>query len=76
MKQVGIFEAKTHLSALVDDAERGRATLITRNGKPVARIMPVDEPQPRQFGCDDGLGRIADDFNGPLTSGFGSAFER
>jgi prevent-host-death family protein len=75
MKTVGVFEAKTHLSALIDDAERGRTTLITRKGKPVARIMPVDDPQPRVFGFDDGLGRISDDFNGPLPSEFSDAFE-
>jgi len=69
MRTVGVFEAKTHLSALVDDAERGRTTLITRKGKPVARILPADDPRPREFGFDDGLGRIADDFNDPLPPG-------
>jgi prevent-host-death family protein len=74
MKTVGVFEAKTHLSALVDDAERGRTTLITRKGKPVARILPADDPNPREFGFDDGLGRIADDFNGPLPPGISDVF--
>lgn len=45
MKTVGAFEGKTHFSALIDAAERGEETLITRNGKPVAKIVPVDEPQ-------------------------------
>jgi prevent-host-death family protein len=69
MKTVGVFEAKTHLSALVDDAERGRTTMITRKGKLVARVMPVDDLKPREFGFDDGLGRIADDFDDPLPPG-------
>ena len=69
MKTVGVFEAKTHLSALVDDAERGRTTLITRKGKLVAQVVPVDDPKPREFGFDDGLGRIADDFDDPLPPG-------
>jgi len=69
MKTVGVFEAKTHLSALVDDAERGRTTMITRKGKLVARVVPVDDPKPREFGFDDGLGRIADDFDDPLPPG-------
>ena len=68
MKVVGVFEAKTHFSALVDDAERGRTTLVTRKGRPVARITPVDDPKPRTFGFDDGLGTIADDFDGPLPA--------
>ena len=42
MRTVGIFEAKTHLSELVDDALAGKATLITRNGKPAAELRPVE----------------------------------
>ena len=38
MRHVGIFEAKTHLSALVEAAERGETIIVTRNGKPVAQI--------------------------------------
>lgn len=63
MRTVGIFEAKTHFSALIDDAEAGEPTTITRKGKPVARIVPWEEPKPREFGVDDGLGYIAEDFN-------------
>jgi prevent-host-death family protein len=66
VRAVGIFEAKTHFSALVDDAERGRSTLVTRKGRPVARIMAVVDPKPREFGFDDGLGSIADDFDAQL----------
>lgn len=43
MKTVGIFEAKTHFSALVDDAVAGRITIITRNGEPVAELRPIDD---------------------------------
>lgn len=39
--QVGAFEAKTHLSALLDRVERGERITITRRGKPVAEIAPV-----------------------------------
>jgi antitoxin (DNA-binding transcriptional repressor) of toxin-antitoxin stability system len=44
MKQVGIFEAKTHFSALVDDAERGESTLITRKGNPWLESHPSMDP--------------------------------
>lgn len=37
-KHIGIFEAKTHLSALVDEAANGAEIVITRHGKPVARL--------------------------------------
>ncbi len=42
MKQVGILEAKTHLSKLIDDLNaNGHEVEITRHGKPVARITPI-----------------------------------
>ncbi len=42
---VGAFEAKTHLSGLLDEVEQGRSITITRRGKPVARLVPIGEPQ-------------------------------
>jgi prevent-host-death family protein len=39
MKQVGIFEAKTNLSALVDEVARGSEVVITRHGKPIAKLV-------------------------------------
>ncbi len=39
MKHVGIFEAKTHLSSLLDEVEKGGEVTITRHGKPVARLV-------------------------------------
>lgn len=41
MKTVGVFEAKTHLSGLLDEVERGEAITITRHGRAVARLLPV-----------------------------------
>ncbi|HEY1682756.1 MAG TPA: type II toxin-antitoxin system prevent-host-death family antitoxin [Candidatus Tumulicola sp.] len=41
MKTVGIFEAKTHFSALVDEARNGHTIVITRNGEPVAQMVPM-----------------------------------
>ncbi len=37
---VGAFEAKTHLSAILDAVEKGREYIITRHGHPVARLLP------------------------------------
>ena len=42
MKHVGIFEAKTNLSALVEEVEKGGQVVITRHGKPVARLVPTE----------------------------------
>jgi len=41
MKQVGVYDAKTHLPRLLDEVERGETVTITRHGRPVARLVPV-----------------------------------
>jgi prevent-host-death family protein len=41
MKTVGTFEAKTHLSTLLEQVERGEEITITRHGKAVARLVPL-----------------------------------
>jgi prevent-host-death family protein len=46
MKTVGSYEAKTHLSRLLDEAENGEVIAITRHGKVVARIMPPEDVRP------------------------------
>lgn len=39
MKEVGAFEAKTRLGALLDLVEQGEEVLITRRGRPVAKLV-------------------------------------
>jgi prevent-host-death family protein len=39
MVTVGVFEAKTHLSALLDRVAAGEEVVITRHGKPIARLV-------------------------------------
>lgn len=41
MKTVGTFEAKTHLSTLLEQVERGEEITITRHGKAIARLVPA-----------------------------------
>ncbi len=41
MPQVGMHEAKTKLSQLVERAEAGEDIVIARHGKPVARLVPI-----------------------------------
>jgi prevent-host-death family protein len=41
MKTVGAFQAKTQLSQLLDQVEKGEAVTITRHGRPVAVLTPV-----------------------------------
>jgi prevent-host-death family protein len=40
MREIQASEAKTHLSSLLDDVERGETLIITRHGKPIARLVP------------------------------------
>jgi prevent-host-death family protein len=42
MKHVGMFEAKTNLSALVEEVEKGGSVVITRHGKPVAKLVRAE----------------------------------
>jgi prevent-host-death family protein len=42
MEQIGVYEAKTHLASLLDRVEEGETVTITRHGKPVARLVPVE----------------------------------
>lgn len=39
---VNIYEAKTHLSRLVSRVEAGEEITLSRNGRPVARLVPVE----------------------------------
>jgi prevent-host-death family protein len=47
---VNIAEAKAKLSALVDRAAAGEEIILSRAGRPVARLMPLAERTPRQPG--------------------------
>ncbi|HXT79108.1 MAG TPA: type II toxin-antitoxin system prevent-host-death family antitoxin [Acetobacteraceae bacterium] len=52
---VNIYDAKTQLSRLIDRAAAGEDILIARAGKPVVRLVAVDEALPRQPGLLKGL---------------------
>jgi len=47
MASIGAFEAKTHLSDLLDRVARGEKITITRHGIPAALLVPVTETAPR-----------------------------
>ncbi len=50
MKSVGAFQAKTQLSQLLDEVERGETVTITRHGTPVAVLAPVKRERERRTG--------------------------
>jgi antitoxin Phd len=43
MRILGLRDAKTSLSAIIEAAERGEATTITKHGRPAAVVVPVEE---------------------------------
>ena len=45
MIEVGAFEAKTHLSSLLERVSRGEEVLIRRRGEPVAKLVPVQRAE-------------------------------
>jgi prevent-host-death family protein len=65
MVRVGMHEAKTQLSRLVDLAEGGEEVIIQRSGRPVARLVPVQRRRPvaEAFGAMNGEIELADDFD-------------
>ena len=56
MHQVTVHEAKTHLSRLLREIVEGEDVVITRSGRPVARLVPIEEARP-VFGVDEGTFR-------------------
>jgi prevent-host-death family protein len=48
MTLVGAFEAKTHLSELLDRVSKGEQITITRHGIPAAKLVPVVETRPQR----------------------------
>lgn len=50
MKTVGAFQAKTQLSQLLDQVEKGEFVTITRHGRPVAVLTPVAPAKPAKTG--------------------------
>lgn len=48
-RQVGASEAKTHLSQLLDEVERGETIIISRRGRTIARIVPDTERRQQEI---------------------------
>lgn len=73
---IGVHEAKTQFSRLLRRVASGEEIIITRGGKPIARLVPVESPRNRQLGRDVGLFEVPEDFNAPLSEDILREFER
>jgi prevent-host-death family protein len=64
METVNIHHAKTHLSQLIKQVEAGGEFIISRAGKPIARVVPVEEtPKKRELGKMKGQIWMSEDFD-------------
>lgn len=64
---INLYEAKTHLSELVERAASGEEIIIAKAGRPRARLVPLREVrEPRRPGGWEGQVRVSDDFDDPL----------
>lgn len=76
MLQMNIHEAKTHLSRLLEEIEKGEEIIIARHGKPVARLIPytIKPVNQRKPGSLRGQIKITKDFDAPLPDDVAKAF--
>jgi prevent-host-death family protein len=74
MQTVNLYEAKTQLSALVEQAAAGAEIIIAKNGRPRAKLVAVRDASRRQPGSAKGKIRIAADFDAPLPKDWLDAF--
>jgi prevent-host-death family protein len=73
---VNVYAAKTNLSRLLDRAAAGEEVVITRNGRPVAKLVAVTPVRKaRKLGPLKGRIRIRKDFDAPLPDALLDAFE-
>ena len=66
METVNIHQAKTHLSRLIERVAKGGSFVIAKAGKPVAKVVPLNAPNPgkaRRLGFMQGEIRVPEDFD-------------
>ena len=73
---VNVYAAKTNLSQLLDRAAGGEEIIITRNGRPIAKLVSVTSARkPRKLGILKGRIRVRKDFDAALPDDVFDAFE-
>jgi len=69
LRQINVHEAKTQLSKLLAEVEKGREIVVARDGKPVARLVPFVPAGKKKLRIGDWRGKIwiSPDFDAPLS---------
>lgn len=77
MDAINLYEAKTHLSELVERAAAGEEIIIAKAGRPLARLVAfARRTSPRPLGLLAGQVTMGADFDDPLPEDMRLAFER
>lgn len=65
MQTISLFDAKTHLFRPIDQIASGTESeiVISRNAKPVARVVPIQEDVSRRIGLAKGEFEVPDDID-------------
>jgi prevent-host-death family protein len=68
MRTMGASEFKARCLRVMEEVRtRRESVLITKNGRPVARIVPAEKPREDIFGCLKGIVRITGDIEAPVV---------
>jgi prevent-host-death family protein len=65
---LNLYDAKAHLSSLVEEAAAGAEIIIAKAGKPRAKLVPLRRATRRRPGSARGKIRLAADFDAPLPA--------
>ena len=73
--EVNVHEAKTHLSKLLKRVAAGEEIIISKAGKPIAKLTPMRDRAQRRFGVDEGVFEVPEDFDAALPDEVLQTFE-
>ncbi len=77
METISVDTAGPQLSRLVAEAASGKEVVLTRDGQPVARLVPFVQPRPRRvLGALAGVLQVPPEFDAPLPDEALAGFER
>jgi len=77
MQTFTLYETQTHLSQLIEKANKGSSFIIAKAGKPLAKIVPLNDKKDNafRFGTLKGKIKVSDDFDAPLPAELLNLFE-
>lgn len=70
---ISIYEGRNQFSKIIEAAERGETTTVRKRGKPVARVVPIDDAEARETGVQRAL-EIAERAGARITARKGRRF--